>query len=73
MTWAALTSGGKETILSCQKAPESARTVEDLAGEGGEVENSALNAPFYPHPITYSSPEVFSKADRHELLLGGSA
>jgi diphthine-ammonia ligase len=45
----------------------------NLAGEGGESEGITLNAPFYSRPITYSSPEVFSKADRHELVLGGGA
>ena len=45
----------------------------NLAGEGGEYESITLNAPFYSRPITYSSSEIHSKSDRHELVLGGFA
>ncbi len=44
-----------------------------LAGEGGEYESLALNAPFYSRPVTYSTTEVRSATDRHELILGGFA
>ncbi|MFA6225947.1 MAG: diphthine--ammonia ligase [Methanoregula sp.] len=43
----------------------------NLAGEGGEYESLTLNAPFYSRPITYSSSEIRSTPDRHELVLGG--
>jgi diphthine-ammonia ligase len=45
----------------------------NLAGEGGEYESITLFAPFYSRPITFSSSEVRSSADRHELVLGGFA
>ncbi len=44
-----------------------------LAGEGGEYESLVLNAPFYSRPVTYSTTEVRSATDRHELILGGFA
>ena len=44
-----------------------------LAGEGGEYESLTLNAPFYSRPLTYSTTEVRSTTDRHELILGGFA
>jgi ABC transporter with metal-binding/Fe-S-binding domain ATP-binding protein len=44
-----------------------------IAGEGGEYESLTLNAPFYSRPITYSTREVRSATDRHELILGGFA
>jgi diphthine-ammonia ligase len=43
----------------------------NLAGEGGEYESLTLNAPFYSRPITYTTSEVRSTPDRHELVLGG--
>jgi diphthine-ammonia ligase len=43
----------------------------NLAGEGGEYETLTLNAPFYSRPITYTSSEIQSYPDRHELVLGG--
>jgi len=43
----------------------------NLAGEGGEYESLTLNAPFYSRPITYTSSEIRSLPDRHELVLGG--
>ena len=44
-----------------------------LAGEGGEYESLTLNAPFYSRPVTYTTTEIRSAADRHELILGGFA
>jgi ABC transporter with metal-binding/Fe-S-binding domain ATP-binding protein len=44
-----------------------------LAGEGGEYESLTLNAPFYSRPITYTTTEIRSATDRHELVLGGFA
>jgi ABC transporter with metal-binding/Fe-S-binding domain ATP-binding protein len=43
----------------------------NLAGEGGEYESLTLNAPFYSRPITYTTSEIRSIPDRHELVLGG--
>lgn len=43
----------------------------NLAGEGGEYETLTLNAPFYSRPITYTSSEIRSSPDHHELVLGG--
>jgi len=45
----------------------------NLAGEGGEYESITLNAPFYSRPVTYTTAEIHSKPDRHELVLGGFA
>lgn len=45
----------------------------NIAGEGGEYESITLNAPFYSRPITYTSAQVHSTPDRHELVLGGFA
>jgi len=45
----------------------------NLAGEGGEYESITLNAPFYSRPITYTSAQIHSTPDRHELVLGGFA
>jgi ABC transporter with metal-binding/Fe-S-binding domain ATP-binding protein len=45
----------------------------NIAGEGGEYESITLNAPFYSRPITYTSAQVHSAPDRHELVLGGFA
>jgi ABC transporter with metal-binding/Fe-S-binding domain ATP-binding protein len=44
-----------------------------LAGEGGEYERLTLNAPFYSRPVTYTTTEIRSTTDRHELVLGGFA
>jgi ABC transporter with metal-binding/Fe-S-binding domain ATP-binding protein len=44
-----------------------------LAGEGGEYESLTLNAPFYSRPVTYTTTEIRSTTDRHELVLGGFA
>lgn len=43
----------------------------NLAGEGGEYETIALNAPFYSRPITYATSKIQSFPDRHEIVLGG--
>ena len=43
----------------------------NLAGEGGEYETLALNAPFYSRSITYTTSEILSFPDRHEIVLGG--
>jgi diphthine-ammonia ligase len=43
----------------------------NLAGEGGEYESLTLNAPFYSRPVKYTTHEIRSSADRHELVLGG--
>lgn len=45
----------------------------NIAGEGGEYESITLNAPFYSRPITYTSSQIRSTTDRHELVLGGFA
>ena len=45
----------------------------NIAGEGGEYESITLNAPFYSRPITYTSAQIHSTTDRHELVLGGFA
>jgi ABC transporter with metal-binding/Fe-S-binding domain ATP-binding protein len=43
----------------------------NLAGEGGEYETLTLNAPFYSRPVTYTTSEIHSSPDRHEMVLGG--
>jgi diphthine-ammonia ligase len=43
----------------------------NLAGEGGEYETLTLDAPFYSHPVTYTTSEIHSSPDRHEMVLGG--
>jgi len=45
----------------------------NLAGEGGEYESLTLNAPFFSRPITFTTQEIRSTPDRHELVLGGFA
>ena len=45
----------------------------NVAGEGGEYESLTLNAPFYSRPVTFTTSEVRSMHDRHELILGGFA
>jgi diphthine-ammonia ligase len=50
----------------------SARHHIHLAGEGGEYESLALNAPFYSRPLRYSGTRIIRHgAGRNELLLGG--
>ena len=43
----------------------------NIAGEGGEYESLALDAPFYTEPITYETAEIRASAGRSELILGG--
>jgi ABC transporter with metal-binding/Fe-S-binding domain ATP-binding protein len=57
-------------LISRLKRVAAARRI-NLAGEGGEYESLTLNAPFFFRPITYTSQEVRSTPDRHELVLGG--
>jgi diphthine-ammonia ligase len=61
-----------ETLIQRLKQVAATRRI-NLAGEGGEYESITLNAPFYSRPITYTSSEIHSKSDRHELVLGGFA
>jgi diphthine-ammonia ligase len=50
----------------------SARHHIHLAGEGGEYESLALDAPFYSRPLRYSSTQIIHQgAGRNELLMGG--
>jgi ABC transporter with metal-binding/Fe-S-binding domain ATP-binding protein len=58
-----------ELISRLKHVAESKRI--NLAGEGGEFESLTLNAPFYSHAITYTTSEIRSEFDRHELVLGG--
>jgi diphthine-ammonia ligase len=59
-----------EDLIERLKRVAAARRI-NLAGEGGEYESLTLNAPFYSRPITYTSSEIKSTSDRHELILGG--
>jgi ABC transporter with metal-binding/Fe-S-binding domain ATP-binding protein len=43
----------------------------NLAGEGGEYETLTLNAPFFSRPVTFTTSEIRSAHDRHELICGG--
>ena len=61
-----------EELLSRLKRVAAARRI-NLAGEGGEYESLTLNAPFFSRPITYTTREIRSLPDRHELALGGFA
>jgi diphthine-ammonia ligase len=50
----------------------SARHHIHLAGEGGEYESLALDAPFYSRPLRYSSTQIIHHgAGRNELLMRG--
>lgn len=42
-----------------------------LAGEGGEYESLALNAPFYRHPVQFDTADVREMPGRSELVLRG--
>jgi diphthine-ammonia ligase len=57
-------------LISRLKRVSAARRI-NLAGEGGEYESLTLNAPFFSRPITYTTQEIRSTPDRHELVLGG--
>jgi diphthine-ammonia ligase len=59
-------------LISRLKRVAAARRI-NLAGEGGEYESLTLNAPFFSRPITYTTEEIRSTPDRHELVLGGFA
>jgi len=59
-----------DELIKRLKAVEKIRRI-NLAGEGGEYESITLNAPFYSRPITFTSSEIRSTTDRHELVLGG--
>jgi predicted ATP pyrophosphatase (TIGR00289 family) len=59
-----------ENLINRLKRVAAVRRI-NLAGEGGEYESLTLNAPFYSRPVTYSSSEIRSTTDRHELVLGG--
>jgi len=59
-------------LISRLKRVAAARRI-NLAGEGGEYESLTLNAPFFSRPITYTTQEIRSTPDRHELVLGGFA
>jgi diphthine-ammonia ligase len=61
-----------EALIQRLKAVARVRRI-NLAGEGGEYESITLNAPFYSRPITFTSEEIRSTTDRHELVLGGFA
>jgi ABC transporter with metal-binding/Fe-S-binding domain ATP-binding protein len=59
-----------DTLIERLKKVAKAHRI-NLAGEGGEYESLTLNAPFYSRPISYTSSEIRSTPDRHELVLGG--
>jgi diphthamide synthase (EF-2-diphthine--ammonia ligase) len=59
-------------LINRLKRVAAARRI-NLAGEGGEYESLTLNAPFFSRPITYTTQEIRSTPDRHELVLGGFA
>jgi ABC transporter with metal-binding/Fe-S-binding domain ATP-binding protein len=59
-----------DELIRRLKAVEKIRRI-NLAGEGGEYESITLNAPFYSRPITFTTSEIRSTTDRHELVLGG--
>lgn len=61
-----------DTLIERLKKVASRRRI-NIAGEGGEYESITLNAPFYSRPVTYTSAQVRSSNDRHELILGGFA
>jgi diphthine-ammonia ligase len=61
-----------QDLISRLKRVAAARRI-NLAGEGGEYESLTLNAPFFSRPITYTTQEIRSTPDRHELVLGGFA
>ncbi|MDO9325566.1 MAG: diphthine--ammonia ligase [Methanoregula sp.] len=59
-----------QDLIGRLKRVAAARRI-NLAGEGGEYESLTLNAPFFSRPITYTTEEIRSLPDRHELVLGG--
>jgi diphthamide synthase (EF-2-diphthine--ammonia ligase) len=56
MSREALTSGGKDSILSIRKVIDRGRDVEYIVTA---------------RPITFSTSMVWSTPDRHEMVLGG--
>lgn len=66
--------GARFDDILIQRLIAVARTRQiNIAGEGGEYESLALNAPFYARPVTYATAEIRSSVGRHELILGGFA
>ena len=61
-----------QDLIGRLKRVAAARRI-NLAGEGGEYESLTLHAPFFSRPITYTTQEIRSTPDRHELVLGGFA
>ena len=61
-----------DALIDRLKRVASARKIH-LAGEGGEYESLALDAPFYRRPVTYASAEVRVAPGRSELVLRGFA
>lgn len=61
-----------DALIGRLKAVARTRRI-NLAGEGGEYESITLNAPFYSRPITFTTSEIRSTPDRHELVMGGFA
>jgi diphthine-ammonia ligase len=59
-----------EALIGRLKQLEKAYRI-NIAGEGGEYESLTLNAPFYSRPVSYTTSEIRSSHDRHELVLGG--
>lgn len=61
-----------EALIDRLKRIAAARKIH-LAGEGGEYESLALDAPFYRHPVTYATSEIRVAPGRSELVLRGFA
>ena len=61
-----------DALIDRLKRVASAQKIH-LAGEGGEYESLALDAPFYRRPVTYASAEVRVAPGRSELVLRGFA
>lgn len=61
-----------KALIERLKRVAAARKIH-LAGEGGEYESLALDAPFYRRPVTYASTEVRVAPGRSELVLRGFA
>jgi diphthine-ammonia ligase len=61
-----------QVLIDRLKRVAAARRI-NLAGEGGEYESLTLNAPFFSRPISYTTEEIRSTPDRHELIMRGFA
>jgi diphthine-ammonia ligase len=59
-----------DALIERLKRVAAARQIH-LAGEGGEYESLALDAPFYRRPVTYASAEVHVTPGRSELVMRG--